>query len=127
MTVAIARVTLFLGESHSLKDKRMVLRKVKDLVRNKFNVSIAQVSEDDRWQRAVTDLKNEGLVKAFGISVNRWEPTSAFKAFRTGLIDGANNPNAVPPFGIPARIDSVTPLPAFRTVNQFIEAYCKPV
>ena len=48
MTVGIARVTLFLGDSHSLKDKRMVLRKMKDLVRNKFNVSIAQVSEDDR-------------------------------------------------------------------------------
>ena len=42
---------------------------------------------DDRWQRAVTDLKNEGLVRAFGISVNRWEPASAFKAFQTGLID----------------------------------------
>jgi aryl-alcohol dehydrogenase-like predicted oxidoreductase len=42
---------------------------------------------DGRWQRAVTDLKNEGLVRAVGISVNRWEPTSAFKAFRTGLID----------------------------------------
>ena len=33
VTVGIARVTLFLGDSHSLKDKRMVLRKVKDLVR----------------------------------------------------------------------------------------------
>ena len=47
VTVGIARVTLFLGDSHSLKDKRMVLRKVKDLVRNKFNVSIAEVSEND--------------------------------------------------------------------------------
>ena len=53
VTVGIARVTLFLGESHSLKEKRMVLRQVKDLVRNKFNVSIAEVSENDRWQRAV--------------------------------------------------------------------------
>ena len=44
-------------------------------------------ADDDRWQRAVTDLKNEGLVRAFGISVNRWEPASAFKAFKTGLID----------------------------------------
>ena len=32
MTVGIARVTLFLGEAHSLKDKRMVMRKIKDLV-----------------------------------------------------------------------------------------------
>ena len=38
----------------------MVLRKVKDLVRNKFNVSIAQVSEDDRWQRAVLGISFVG-------------------------------------------------------------------
>jgi uncharacterized protein YlxP (DUF503 family) len=65
MTVGIARVTLFLGESHSLKDKRMVLRKVKDLVRNKFNVSIAEVSEKDRWQRAVLGISLVGGDRRF--------------------------------------------------------------
>ena len=33
-------------------------------------------AEDERWQRAVEDLKREGLIKAFGISINRWEPTN---------------------------------------------------
>jgi aryl-alcohol dehydrogenase-like predicted oxidoreductase len=42
---------------------------------------------DERWQRAVDDLKREGLIRAFGISLNRWEPTSATKALRTGLVD----------------------------------------
>lgn len=56
MTVAIARVTLFLGEGHSLKEKRMVLRRLKDLVRGKFNVSIAEVGENDKWQRAILGL-----------------------------------------------------------------------
>ncbi len=65
MTVAIARVTLFLGEAHSLKDKRMVLRKIKDLVRNKFNVSISEVSENDRWQRAVLGLTLVGSDRKF--------------------------------------------------------------
>ena len=65
MTVAIARVTLFLGESHSLKDKRMVLRKIKDLVRNKFNLSISEVSENDRWQRAVLGLALVGSDRRF--------------------------------------------------------------
>ena len=65
MTVAIARVTLFLGESHSLKDKRMVLRKIKDLVRNKFNVSISEVAENDRWQRAVLGLALCGSDRRF--------------------------------------------------------------
>jgi aryl-alcohol dehydrogenase-like predicted oxidoreductase len=42
---------------------------------------------DERWQRAVQDLKREGLIKAFGISVNRWEPTNVVRALRTGLVD----------------------------------------
>lgn len=44
-------------------------------------------ADDERWQRAVEDLKKEGLVKAFGISLNRWEPTNVVKALRTGLVD----------------------------------------
>ena len=42
---------------------------------------------DDRWQRAAEDLKREGLVRAFGVSVNRWEPENVLDTLRTGLID----------------------------------------
>lgn len=42
---------------------------------------------DERWQRAVEDLKREGVIKAFGISINRWEPANAIAALRTGLVD----------------------------------------
>jgi len=35
----------------------------------------------------VDDLKREGLIKAFGISVNRWEPANVVRALRTGLVD----------------------------------------
>jgi aryl-alcohol dehydrogenase-like predicted oxidoreductase len=44
-------------------------------------------AHDDRWQRAVADLKSEGLIRAIGISLNRWEPTNGLKALRTGIID----------------------------------------
>jgi len=44
-------------------------------------------AEDTRWQRAVDDLKREGLIRAIGISINRWEPENAIRALRTGLID----------------------------------------
>ena len=44
-------------------------------------------ADDERWQRAVSDLKREGLVRAVGISINRWEPENAVRALRTGLID----------------------------------------
>jgi uncharacterized protein len=56
MTVGIARLTLFIPDSHSLKEKRMVLRRVKDRTRQKFNVAIAEVEDQDVWQRAVLGL-----------------------------------------------------------------------
>jgi uncharacterized protein len=65
VTVGIARLTLFVADSHSLKDKRMVLRRVKDLVRQKFNVSIAEVAENDVWQRAVVGLSVVGNDRRF--------------------------------------------------------------
>src|SRR6202011_4517033 len=44
-------------------------------------------AEDERWQRAMTDLKDEGIIRAVGISVNRWEPNNVLKTLETGLID----------------------------------------
>jgi aryl-alcohol dehydrogenase-like predicted oxidoreductase len=44
-------------------------------------------ADDDRWQRTVDDLKREGLIRAFGISTNRWEPASVLRAIGTGLVD----------------------------------------
>lgn len=52
-----------------------------------FHVWSDHWAGDTRWQRAVVALKEEGLTRAIGISVNRWEPTSAFEALRTGLVD----------------------------------------
>jgi hypothetical protein len=65
MTVGIARLTLFIGESRSLKDKRMVLRRVKDRTKQKFNVAIAEVEENDVWQRAVIGLAVVGNERRF--------------------------------------------------------------
>jgi aryl-alcohol dehydrogenase-like predicted oxidoreductase len=42
---------------------------------------------DEEWQRAIEDLKNQGLIRAAGVSVNRWEPTNVVETLRTGLID----------------------------------------
>ncbi len=52
-----------------------------------FHVWEDSWADDDRWQRAMDDLRREGLVKAVGISVNRWEPTNVLRTLRTGLID----------------------------------------
>jgi uncharacterized protein YlxP (DUF503 family) len=65
MTVGIGRLTLFLPESRSLKDKRMVLRRVKDRLRGKFNVAAAEVEDNDVWQRAVLGLAVVGNERRF--------------------------------------------------------------
>jgi len=44
-------------------------------------------TDDDGWKRAIDDLRTSGLVRAVGISVNRWEPVNVIRALDTGLID----------------------------------------
>jgi len=44
-------------------------------------------TKDERWQKTVVELKQQGLIKAFGISIDRWEPENAIQAIKTGLID----------------------------------------
>ncbi len=44
-------------------------------------------AHDERWQRAIDDLKRQGLIHAVGISVNRWEPWNGLETLRTGLVD----------------------------------------
>jgi uncharacterized protein YlxP (DUF503 family) len=50
--VGVARLSLVIGEAHSLKEKRMVLRRIKDRVRERLSVTVNEVGELDTWQRA---------------------------------------------------------------------------
>jgi aryl-alcohol dehydrogenase-like predicted oxidoreductase len=43
--------------------------------------------EDDGWQRAARDLKKNGVIEGFGISINRWEAENVLKALDTDLVD----------------------------------------
>jgi aryl-alcohol dehydrogenase-like predicted oxidoreductase len=52
-----------------------------------FHVWSDTWADDVRWQRAVAALKDEGLVRAIGISINRWQPTNVLRALDTGLVD----------------------------------------
>ena len=51
MVVGLLTVELHVPGSQSLKEKRMVLRRIKDRLR-KFNVAVAEVEHHDLWQRA---------------------------------------------------------------------------
>ena len=43
--------------------------------------------EDDRWAKKMDELRSEGLIKAVGISINRWEPWNGVRTVKSGLID----------------------------------------
>jgi uncharacterized protein len=65
VTVGIARLTIFIPDSHSLKEKRQVLRRIKDRARHKFNVAIAEVEDNDVWQRGVIGVALVGNERRF--------------------------------------------------------------
>lgn len=56
MVVGLYTVELFISESQSLKDKRQVLHGIKERLRGKFNLSVAEVDGQDLWQKAVLGL-----------------------------------------------------------------------
>ncbi len=63
MNVGIATIRLRMPENSSLKGKRSVLKSVIAQVRNKFNVAVAEVGDQDTWQLAtigVSCISNDG-------------------------------------------------------------------
>ncbi|MBI2641068.1 aldo/keto reductase [Candidatus Roizmanbacteria bacterium] len=44
-------------------------------------------ANDKRWQESVKELKKQGQIKAFGVSIDRWEPENAIQVIKTGMID----------------------------------------
>jgi len=63
MTVGVLRLKLAILEAHSLKDKRRVIKSLKDRLSNTFNASVAEVAELDSWQRCdlgIAVVANEG-------------------------------------------------------------------
>jgi len=56
MVVGLCTVELFIAGSQSLKDKRQVIHGLKDRLRGKFNLSIAEVDGQDLWQKAILGM-----------------------------------------------------------------------
>jgi uncharacterized protein len=52
-TIGVLTLELRLEESHSLKDKRHVVKSLKDRLRHRFNVAVAEIDFQDLWQRSV--------------------------------------------------------------------------
>jgi len=52
MPVGVLTLEIQIPYSHSLKEKRAVVRKVRDRIRSRFNVAVAELDHQDVWQRA---------------------------------------------------------------------------
>ncbi len=52
-TIGVLTLEMRLDHSHSLKEKRHVVQSLKDRLRHKFNVSVAEIDYQDLWQRAL--------------------------------------------------------------------------
>ena len=50
MNVGICRIKLHISESRSLKDKRRIVKSVVSRLRNQYNISVAEVDDQDLWQ-----------------------------------------------------------------------------
>jgi hypothetical protein len=60
MFVGILKITLYLYQSNSLKEKRMILHSLKDRLRARFNVSVSEIESQDKWQKAVLAIVHVG-------------------------------------------------------------------
>lgn len=53
MVIGVLTVGLMVADSNSLKDKRQVIKSLLDVIRNRYNVSAAELDSLDTWRRAV--------------------------------------------------------------------------
>jgi hypothetical protein len=65
MIIGIISVDLHIPDSQSLKDKRQVVKSLISRTRNKFNVSMAEIGGQDKWQRALIGIVSVGNEKRF--------------------------------------------------------------
>ncbi len=65
MMIGILKLELHIPASNSLKHKRMILNSLKGKLRNKFNVSVAEIDGHDKWQRSTIAICQVNLQKKY--------------------------------------------------------------
>lgn len=56
MVIGYLKVEIMIPEARSLKEKRMIIKSIKDQARARFNISIAQLDSHNRWQHAIIGI-----------------------------------------------------------------------
>ncbi len=93
MIVGIFTFELYLPHSHSLKEKRKIINMIRDRIKAKFNVSIAEVDFFDLWQRAM-----------FGVAIINNEKKIIDNTF-SNIIEIIEEKVGISPYNIEARYE----------------------
>jgi hypothetical protein len=91
MYVGIVRITVAIDQSHSLKEKRMVIRRIRDRVRERLGVAINEVGEHDLWQRAELGCAVTSGDRAKALAIL----DDVVRVVRAGAIDSGGTVTAV--------------------------------
>ncbi len=93
MIVGIYTFELYLPHSHSLKEKRKIINMIRDRIKSRFNVSIAEVGFFDLWQRTM-----------FGIAIINNEKKIIDNTF-SNIIDTIEEKVGISPYNIEVRYE----------------------
>jgi len=83
-TIGVLTLHIHVESSHSLKEKRHVVKSLKDRLRAHFNVSVAEIDGFESWQHSVV-----AAVTVSGDRVYATQILSAVEAHATGILGGA--------------------------------------
>ncbi len=65
MLLGICTINLYFPDSHSLKDKRSIIKSIKLRIRNKFNVSVSEINNYDLWKNTTLGIACIGNEKRY--------------------------------------------------------------
>ena len=85
--VGVLTLELRLVDSHSLKDKRHVVKSLQDRLRNKFNVAVAEIDHQDLWQRATISAVTVSSDHVHAEKVLRSVEDEAASLLGSGLVE----------------------------------------
>ncbi|RKX91255.1 MAG: DUF503 domain-containing protein [Spirochaetes bacterium] len=65
MLSGICTINLYFPNSHSLKDKRNIIKSIKSRIRNNFNVSVSEINNNDLWKNTTLGIACIGNEKRY--------------------------------------------------------------
>ena len=82
--IGVLTLEIHVEHSHSLKEKRHVVKSLKDRLRDKFNIAVAEIDHLDSWQNSVV-----AAVTVSNDRVHAEQVLQAVEAHAAGLLGGA--------------------------------------